>query len=93
MASQCHLHDAVPVVSSGNPEQEQEGHAKVLEGGVATQPFAGVEVVAKEREREIWREKHRENESIQVGETIPKRERGEKKKRVQDKLKQLQTAR
>lgn len=37
-----HLHDAVPVVTCGDSEEGQEGHAKVPKGGMPAQALAGV---------------------------------------------------
>lgn len=37
-----YLHDAVPVVSGRHPEEGEEGHAEVGEGGVAAQALAGI---------------------------------------------------
>ena len=37
-----HLHDAIPVVSSGDPEEGEKGHAKVSEVGVFAQAVTGV---------------------------------------------------
>lgn len=42
-ASHCggsHLHDAVPVVTCGDSEEGQEGHAKVPKGGMPARPLA-----------------------------------------------------
>lgn len=36
------LHNPVPVVAGGNSEKCEEGHAEVVEGGVATQPLTWV---------------------------------------------------
>ena len=36
------LHDAVPVVTRGNPEQGQEGHAEVAEVSMFTKALAGM---------------------------------------------------
>lgn len=46
MQSWIHLHDAVPVVSGGHSEQQQERHPKVFERSVATQTLTWVELVA-----------------------------------------------
>lgn len=37
-----HLHDAIPVVTCGDSEEGQEGHAKVPKGGMPAQALAGV---------------------------------------------------
>lgn len=37
-----YLHDAVPVVTSRNLEEREEGHAEVFKGGVAAHSLAGV---------------------------------------------------
>lgn len=37
-----YLHDAVPVVTSGNLEEREESHPEVLEGGVPAHSLAGV---------------------------------------------------
>jgi len=44
--TECVLHDAVPVVTGGHPEQRQERHAKVSEVSMLTQPLARVLVAA-----------------------------------------------
>ena len=42
MRAEAYLHDAVPVVPGRDLEQREEGHAEVLEGGVATHPLTWV---------------------------------------------------
>lgn len=37
-----YLHDAVPVVTSGNLEEREESHPEVLEGGVTAHSLTGV---------------------------------------------------
>ena len=39
------LHDAVPIVSGGDPEQGQEGHAKRPEVGVLSEALARVMLI------------------------------------------------
>lgn len=41
----AHLHDAIPVVTCGDSEEGQEGHAKVPKGGMPAQALAGVRLV------------------------------------------------
>lgn len=41
-----YLHYPIPVVSCGYSEEGQKGHPKVSEGGVPSQPLAGVRVIA-----------------------------------------------
>lgn len=36
------LHNPVPVVPGGHPEQREESHAKVVKGGVATETLTWV---------------------------------------------------
>lgn len=40
-----HLHNAVPVVTSGDSEEGQEGHAKVPKGGMPAQALTGVRLI------------------------------------------------
>jgi len=44
--TECVLHDAVPVVTGGHPEQSQERHAEVPEVSVLAQALARVFVAA-----------------------------------------------
>lgn len=37
-----HLHDAIPVVTSGDSEEGQKGHTKVPKGGMPAQALTGV---------------------------------------------------
>lgn len=37
-----YFHDAVPVVTGGDLEECEEGHAEVFKGGVSAHPLAGV---------------------------------------------------
>lgn len=41
-----YLHDPIPVVTRGHLEKCEEGHPKVLEGGVAAHALAGVLIIA-----------------------------------------------
>lgn len=41
-----YFHDSVPVVPGGHSEQGEEGHPKILEGGVPAQTLTRVVVVA-----------------------------------------------
>lgn len=45
-----YLHDPVPVVTSGDLEEREEGHAEVLEGGVPAHALARVLVIADWKE-------------------------------------------
>lgn len=45
-ASPSYLHDPIPVVTRGHLEKCEEGHPKVLEGGVAAHALAGVFIIA-----------------------------------------------
>lgn len=40
-----YLHNAVPIVPSGHTEQQEKGHAKVLECGVAPKALTGVQII------------------------------------------------
>ena len=51
--TQSVLHDAVPVVAGGDPEQSQECHAKRPEVGVLAQALAGVVLVALWKTRKV----------------------------------------
>lgn len=41
-----YLHDAVPVVSRGHLEECEEGHPKVLKGGMTAHALAGILLIA-----------------------------------------------
>lgn len=50
-----YLHDPIPVVPSGDLEQSEEGHAKVLKGSMAAHPLTWV-VLVTHWERRVGRE-------------------------------------
>lgn len=55
--SYFHLHDAVPVVSRWDPEEQQERHPKVSERGVASKTFTRVQFITYwGRSRELAKE-------------------------------------
>lgn len=47
-----HLHNAIPIVTCGDSEEGQEGHAKVPKSGMPAQALAGVRLVTLWRRRE-----------------------------------------
>lgn len=40
-----YLHNAVPVVPSGHAEEQEKGHAKVLERGVSPKALTGMQII------------------------------------------------
>lgn len=54
-----YLHDPIPVVPSGDLEQSEEGHAKVLKGSMAAHPLTWV-VLVTHWERRVGREEWEE---------------------------------
>lgn len=51
LQSWFHLHYAIPVVSSGNSEEQQKGHPKVFKCSVAPQTLTGVEFITNCRDK------------------------------------------
>lgn len=49
-AHHVYLHDPIPVVTSGDLEEREEGHAEVLEGGVPAHALTRVLVIADWKE-------------------------------------------
>lgn len=50
-----HLHNAIPVVSSGYTEQQEESHAKILERGITAKTFTGVQLITYwDRNKMSW---------------------------------------
>lgn len=49
---ELHLHDAIPVVASGNSKEQQERHPKVSESGVAAQTLTRMELITDCGQRE-----------------------------------------
>lgn len=62
LQSWFHLHYAIPVVSSGNSEEQQKGHPKVFKCSVAPQTLTGVEFITNCRDkREVGGDKQKED--------------------------------
>lgn len=54
-----HLHNAIPVVPGGYPEQQEESHAKILECGITAKTFTGVQLITYwDRNKMSWSEVH-----------------------------------